>query len=260
MSDLDEPSKAVAELAKFGKTVVEKVSNVPGFVARYIDEPFSELIGAWVGIHADNKKFDRWENKVKIFDRVNAILKERGCKTRKLIPPKLGIPLIDNALLEDDDDLRELWCNLIANSLDPNFDEEIRNSYVEIIRSITSLDAKILEYIFKETFNITIATIEVTNSTVRIVDCRIRFDKIIEYIKCEPNKIRLSLDNLMRVQCIQDITVRDTVKAMKSGVDVITIEESYSLTELGFHFIKACMKDKQIVLQRRDQTTVTLKI
>lgn len=89
----------------------------------------------------DNKKFDRWDNQVKIQDRVNAILKERGCETLRMITPKLGIPLIDNALLEDDDDLRELWCKLIANSIDTDRDFKLKSVYIEIIKNITPLDA-----------------------------------------------------------------------------------------------------------------------
>lgn len=239
MSDVEESSKAVAEVAKFATSTVEKVSNATGFIAKYIDEPLNELVGKWV----DNKKFDRWENKVKIQDRVNSILKERGCETIRMIPPKLGIPLIDNALLEDDDDLRELWCKLIANSLDSTREFRLKYVYIDIIKSLTPLDALILKYIHEESLNIAINMVNVTNNLVRIADSRVTFDKITKEIKAEPREIRLSLNNLMRVQCINEASLRASVEATKKGLDGVQFDESYSLTELGISFIDSCMKD-----------------
>jgi hypothetical protein len=190
MSD-EEWAKTGQEVAKFGTTVIENTSKAAGFIAKYIDEPLSVLCGKWV----DNKKCDRWEYQVKIRDKVNAILKERGCKTIRMIPPKLGIPLIDNALLEDDDDLREIWCNLIANSLDPNFDREIRHTLIDMIRNLTSLDALILKYIYEESISMAKSMLNEKTKHVRVADCCVRFDKIKEKIQAEPREIRISLCN-----------------------------------------------------------------
>jgi hypothetical protein len=237
MSD-EEWAKTGQEIAKFGTASVEATSKFGGFFAKIIDKPLSELCGKWV----DNKKFDRWENQVKIQDRVNTILKERGCENVRMIPPKLGIPLIDNALLEDDENLQDIWCNLIANSLDPNFDKEIRYTLIDMIRNLTPLDALILKYVYEESFNIAKDMVDATNNPVRVVDCRVRFDKMKEKIEAEPREIRISLSNLVRVQCIQEASLRATVNAIKSGIDaVVTLDESYSLTELGIYFIQSCI-------------------
>jgi hypothetical protein len=45
MSEMEEWAKATGELAKFGTTTVEKASNAPGFIAKYIDEPLMYCVG-----------------------------------------------------------------------------------------------------------------------------------------------------------------------------------------------------------------------
>lgn len=45
MSESEERAKATYELAKLGTTTVEKVSDVTGFIAKYVDEPLSVLVG-----------------------------------------------------------------------------------------------------------------------------------------------------------------------------------------------------------------------
>ena len=37
--------------------------------------------------------------------------------------------MVENASLEEDDKLQDLWNKLIANAMDPNFTDEIRYSY-----------------------------------------------------------------------------------------------------------------------------------
>lgn len=73
MYESEEWAKATTESAKLAITVVDKMSNVSGFIVKYVDEPLSVLVGKWV----DNKKFDRWENQLKIQDKVNEELRER---------------------------------------------------------------------------------------------------------------------------------------------------------------------------------------
>lgn len=57
---------------------------------------------------------------------------------------KLGIPWVENASLEDDESLQELWANLLANALNPDFKEEIRTAFLGIIKELSILDARIL--------------------------------------------------------------------------------------------------------------------
>lgn len=188
------------------------------------------LVGQWV----DNKKFDRWENQVKIQDRVNSILNERGCDTLRSIPPKLGIPLIDSALLEDDSDLRELWSKLIANSLDSTRDFGLKYVYIDIIKSLTPLDVRALKYIH-----------EYTNKELSDKKGIFTLSDIHEEFKesYEDWFINISITNLMRVRCIQDVRMMESLNDDIINEKSRIINQTFKLTTLGMDFIHACMTD-----------------
>lgn len=115
MNEIEEPSKAVAEVAKFGTTTVEASVKLGGFFAKVLGEPFQDA----VGLLGDRLKLYRYQNQVVIMDKVNKTLDERGVSKTKPIPPKFAIPIMEYASLEEDESLQDMWCNLIANSLDP---------------------------------------------------------------------------------------------------------------------------------------------
>ncbi len=58
---------------------------------------------------------------------------------------KLGLPLIENASLEDEPTLQDIWANLLANALNPEFEEEIRTSFISIIKDLSTTDVLILQ-------------------------------------------------------------------------------------------------------------------
>ena len=64
----------------------------------------------------DKLNYYRWHNAVKFLDKY-----ERKKYERKLIgketplPPKFLFEILDNAFIEDDDNMQELWANLLVN-------------------------------------------------------------------------------------------------------------------------------------------------
>lgn len=58
---------------------------------------------------------------------------------------KLELPLIENASLEDEPTLQDIWANLLANALNPDFKEELRTSFVSIIKDLSTTDVLILQ-------------------------------------------------------------------------------------------------------------------
>lgn len=265
MSEIEESAKAVTETVKLGTTVVEATEKMGGFLSRVLDEPITEAIGMF----GDKLKFMRWKRKLRIVDEVNRILDERGVKNTRPVPPKLAIPIMEQASLEENDELQDIWCNLIANSLDPNFKMEIRYSFIEIIKNLTTLDARILKYVYETT-----TEINNQNKTTRFISYPIDFYQIVERVQASYIETELSLNNLQRVQCLWDNDIKDlhaeidlhnivrnvplSVEDLclrankydkflkdhnKSIEEVINAKHSkFKLTPLGVAFIKACMK------------------
>jgi hypothetical protein len=117
MSEIEETAKAVVETAKLGTTTIEAAEKMGGFFSKVLNEPITDA----VGIIGDKLKFMRWQRKLRIVDEVNKTLDQKGVTSTRPIPPKLAIPILEQACLEENDELQDLWCNLITNSLDPTY-------------------------------------------------------------------------------------------------------------------------------------------
>lgn len=237
MSDIEETAKAVIETAKLGTTTIEAAEKMGGFFSKILHEPITEA----VGIIGDKLRFMRWQRKLRIVDEVNKTLDQRDITNTRPIPPKLAIPILEQACLEENDELQDLWCNLIANSLDPNFKLEIRYAFIEVIKNITPLDAKVLKYIYdttKETNRL--------NKTNKFIGYPVDFFQIKDNVHASNIETELSLNNLQRVRCVQDNDVSD-LRAQVNAVNKkkkppIIQHSSYRITPFGTAFILACMK------------------
>jgi hypothetical protein len=237
MSDIEETAKAVVETVKFGTTTIEAAEKMGGFFSKILHEPMTEA----VGIIGDKLRFMRWQRKLRIVDEVNKTLDQRDITNTRPIPPKLAIPILEQACLEENDELQDLWRNLIANSLDPNFKMEIRYTFIEIIKSMTPLDAKILKYIYE----ITDETNK-TNHTTNFRGYPVDFFQIKDKMNASNPETELSMNNLQRIQCVRNNDVndlRDQVNSMiKKQKLPTTRHSSYIITPLGVAFVLACMK------------------
>jgi hypothetical protein len=61
--------------------------------------------------------------------------------TRK-IPLNIGAPLLQNAALEEDDDLQDVWAKLLVNSADASSGIELRRAFVSVLAEMTTLDVR----------------------------------------------------------------------------------------------------------------------
>ena len=76
-------------------------------------------------------------------------LRRKGVKHFRFVPPKLGLPLLQNATMEDDDDLHSLWSALLAAAMDPAADE-VHRKYVSILADLTGPDAAVLRKVWTD--------------------------------------------------------------------------------------------------------------
>ena len=115
-NEIEESAKAIQEVAKTARTGIEATRRLGGLVSTIINEP----VEAVVGMFTDRLQFMRAERQLRLADRWREILRERkiqgGLRT---VPPKLALPIIENASLEEDDELQDLWANLLASAVDP---------------------------------------------------------------------------------------------------------------------------------------------
>lgn len=145
----------------------------------------------------------------------------------RTIPLNIGIPLLNAASLEDNDVMQELWARLLLNAADANFTSEIRVAFIDIIKTLTPIDAQILKQIYISAALQT--STDKTNIDVRIDRKKAMTDLNIDAITCDA-----SLDNLERCQLLS----RPDPMWSEIDEDGNVIK---NLTALGILFIRACI-------------------
>ena len=148
-NEIVEVSRAVTESAVAAQKALEVVRSTGGFA----DRVFGDLVTDSVGVIADKIKHYRFRNYVKLSEETMKILRSRGCSedgATKPVPPKIAIPLIENATIEDDDELRKLWASLLANPADPKFEVDVKLRLRLAASRDGTLDVRILNACYVE--------------------------------------------------------------------------------------------------------------
>lgn len=234
MSDTEEIAKAVQSVAKFGDKVLETSQKVGGFFARVFKEPIQEVSG----MVTDRLRFVRWRRLVSMSDEVNQILSSRGIEDTRSVPPKLALPILEEASLEEDPKLQDLWNHLLANAMDPKFSGELRYGFIDMIKGITGIEAAIVNMfykILKEEGHI--------QDLTTITKYHLKKDQIMTMVEIDGPTYQVSIYNLMRMQCIGPAIITSTGFMM--GDEPTTIykgTDAVVLTPLGVKFVEACIR------------------
>ncbi len=234
MSDVQETARAVQSVAKLSEKALEKGDKVGRFFTRVFKAPIEEVSG----MLADKLRFARWKRLMAIADEVNTILKERGVDETRAVPPKLALPIFEEGSLEDNAGLQNLWNHLLANAMDPDFDNELRYGYIDIIKSITSVEAMILNRFYDM-----LKAENHIQDLSRIGERFLRKEQIMGMIGIDDVTYVVGIHNLMRVQCVGPAILK--AQGVKVGSEAVTINkgtDSVVLTPLGLRFVEACMK------------------
>lgn len=250
-NDISESAKAVQEVAKTTTVAIEATQQLGGFVSRIINEP----LDAVVGILADRLKFMRAERQFRLVDRWRQIMSERKIGgALRIVPPKLALPIIENASLEEDDELQDLWANLLASAVDPNFKGMLRSAYIDIIKQLEVNDVHVLNFIYsryKES-NLTYRKglkLNPRSDTDAYADPNkvpILMRHILEATKIGSQVYKESIDNLIRVRCVASYIEDEQIKTEVEGkltAKTVRFTHIYNLvcmTPMGISFAEAC--------------------
>jgi len=145
MSEAEEIAKAVQDAARFGEKSLEAGEKLGGFFAKVLKELVQEI----TGMITDKLRFVRWRRLSQMADAVNKILLKCGVTETRAVPPKLALPIFEGASLEENENLQDLWNNLLANAMNPQFNSELRYGFVDMIKNITAIEASILNNLYQ---------------------------------------------------------------------------------------------------------------
>lgn len=274
--EIIESAKAVQEVAKVTGKAIQTTERIGNFFSRVMNES----IEATCGMLSDTLKYKRWERQIKLIDKAEALIVEKGLsQNMRPIKPKLALPILHSASLEDNEVLHDIWVQLLVSALDPNCVEP-RNAFVSIIQQLEPVDVQVLNIIFENYVH----KLEDTkmqhrkgiNSSIRRIDRPISERQRLEMLKdsdigvdnysptffsCHQGVIlsklhidkptfRTSIDNLIRQRLTSsylEYVVIGGENEEYNDEKEISVDQGYSvvcLTDLGHSFVKACLPIK----------------
>lgn len=127
--------KAISDAVGLAEPVVADAS---GFLSRVVGKPLSIASG----LLSDQLYAWRWRNRIKIVELARHQLESRRIPP-KVLPPGFLMPLLDAAGDCDQEDMQDLWANLLVGSVVDAGKSHVL--HVETLRRMQSQDAKLLE-------------------------------------------------------------------------------------------------------------------
>jgi abortive infection alpha-like protein len=144
MSEVPDPTGVSAKATEATANASKEVIQAGRELGRFLSGPAGEVMG----MITDRLKVIRFERQVRLAGRVRHFLAERGLAgPNRRIPLKVGLPLLDNGTLEENDDLQDVWAKLLVNGGDANSGTEIRRAFVSVLAEMTPLDVRNLAQI-----------------------------------------------------------------------------------------------------------------
>lgn len=138
------PNKAITELSKsvyndIGHPVLHEVGNMGAAIMKFVALPFSFL-----GLTAEElqKKYANFLNKT-----INKVPQD------KCILPKgvVAAPLLDHVkFVFDEENLSEMFSNLLANAMSENIEKMVHPAFVEMLKQMSPLDVEFMYLYFRE--------------------------------------------------------------------------------------------------------------
>ena len=233
MSEIEEVAKAIQESAKLGEKSLDTAVKAGNFFIKIFEEPKNEIIG----MVTDKLRFIRWKRLVQMSEEVEKILLDKNIKKTRTISPKIALPIFEEATLEEDPDLQYLWNHLLANAMNPEFNDDIRYGFIDMIKGITGIEAKLLNEFYE------ILKRENKLSPIEnVFQYSLSKEKLSEILKISLPVYALSVNNLMRMQLISPAILKGDVLMGSEPLTIYKGIDAVTLTPLGIKFIEACIK------------------
>ncbi len=142
--EIIESAKAIQSVATATNNAVDKVAEFFHFIGKVFGSSIED-IGV---ISKQYTEYWKINNALKLKDKLDKILNDRGNPILKELPLRIGLPLLDGALNEDNDTLQNLWANLLASVMTEESITTVTRAYVETLKQLDVIDATLLNALF----------------------------------------------------------------------------------------------------------------
>ncbi len=185
---------------------------------------------------------------LKMFQKTQRMLEESGISPQA-VPPRLFLPMMEAASIEKDEDLHTRWAALLANAATST--DVVHPSYIEVLKQLTSVEARLLDALYKIAKGKKWEKVE----TTAVTD---------DEFKAAGAKLSTWFNNLIRLGLIQisfDIDSKSReIKVTVPNIDMSKwpgyagvqgegyfdgeLEETYLFTDFAVAFVNACRPPK----------------
>ncbi len=225
---------------KVVESAIEATRDLGIFAAKFIKEPIEQV----TGILTDKLKYIRWERQIRLLERANKFISERGIKdNHRIVSPKFAFPIIEHASLEEDDFLQDIWAKLLVTSIDPS-KESPHIAYIDIIRQLDPLDVKIIHFVYLQYKRAYESRTTFEQDDYLGNNCEFlpaHHNRIINEFGISDKIYKISIDNLMRLRLAIPY---HSGKGKGGSEEYKTIYHGYyavCITPLGVTFVAACV-------------------
>jgi hypothetical protein len=235
MSDpIEESAKAVQSVAKTTNNAIDKGAELARFVGKVFG-PAIEDIGV---ISKQYTEYWKIRNALRLRDKLDKALGDRGNPSLKELPLRIGLPLLDGALNEDDDTLQNLWANLLASAMTEEAITAVTRSYVEALKQLDVVDGELLNALFHMHLSAVVKDAKTYINTTE---------------KRDIVQISVAVNNLERLGIIKvfksnhessDEPIISLMYRREKDPSVTSFTIFVSLTLFGFHLMRACTEKK----------------
>ena len=233
MGETEEIAKAIQESAKLGVKGLDVAEKTADFFARVFKAPMEEI----AYIVTDKLRFVRWIRLTRMSEEVDAILESKGVTDTRAVPPKLALPIFEDASLEDDSNIQHLWNHLLANAMNPNFNSDLRYGFIDMIKNITAKEAQLLDEFYS-----VLEQEDKVRPLSQLFDYSVTKDQLMSALRLEPDDYAVAANNLMRLQLVAPAVLAGSIKMGSEPITVFKGINAITLTPLGVLFIEACIK------------------
>jgi len=226
MNDLVPLGELQKEMAiEFGK---ETATQIFSFISDILRPPAKEL----GGLLADKMSWYRFKTQIEIMKKVKDYIDKVGIKPHK-VPIKFMADFLDKCSWEEDEDMKERWASLLANSVSEDQKKQPYLSFVRILNELSPIEANFIDLMYDEV----LWPARRAHRSLPSYQSTYRLSELLDITKEEAYVI---CDNLIRLNLIQ---TNFEFKPQKRDISRSEIQPNYdevSLTYLGKEFIRNC--------------------
>lgn len=219
-------------------STIEKGLDLAKIFLERVTGPAVDEVGMLL---ADNVRIWRWKNQIKILESAQRYAEKHNISLKK-IPIKLLVPLLENASLEEDENLQEKWRNLLVNYVDStkSFSSSV---YPYLLSQLSSNEVLLLWKLSTSLVNLNRvhsqipAGMDFSHQEFYISDIKIKKDEISNLRRLglifEEEKIvntKIDSSKVSPQQLLPSSLIN--YESIKTG--------NIKLTDIGKHFVEAC--------------------